>query len=189
MSFRFDGALSPYLEARGSTLFVHGKGVSVDITPSSYARFSIAWIAGQHETGAPRAFKFIPGAHRVTMQAGPTFVMTVTATGGVTHEPALDAFLDVPEPTVLVVRGTEVSVDARATTYALFSIAGVSGAHSPQQLHGFRLIPGKHHLRFLAGPFYDFTIDAAGHVDYPPALDGALDGRGTTTLVVHGITN
>jgi hypothetical protein len=126
----------------------------------------------------------IPGKHQVVAQAGPAFYMTVTPAHELQFDPVLGPYLEARGST-LFVHGKDVSVDARATAYASFSIAGVPGAHSSQQLQAFRLVPGKHRLSLAGGPSYEFTVDTAGHVDYAPALDSVLDGRGSITLVVR----
>lgn len=46
--------------------------------------------------------------------------------------------------------------------------------------------PGLYYVSTTGGGSVGFTVDADGVVDYDPALEGAMTGRGTRTLVVHG---
>jgi hypothetical protein len=74
---RFDGVLSPYLEARGSTLVVRGKGVVIDFSDTSYGEMYVQWVSGP--LVSPVSYRLIPGKHHVSTRAGPWFHMTVTA--------------------------------------------------------------------------------------------------------------
>jgi hypothetical protein len=49
-----------------------------------------------------------------------------------------------------------------------------------------RLLPGTHHVQTWEGNFIYFTVASNGTVDYDPALEGALTGRGTSSLRVNG---
>jgi hypothetical protein len=183
--FELDPALTQYFDVRDDTILVRGKPVSVDLSSSSYDRVSVQWVTGM-QVGRLLTVKLIPGAHSVSLLAGPAFTMTVTAAGEVRHDPALDGFLDIVAGTTLVVRGSEVWVDATATAYPQFWIGGGTSAYGSDQRRALRLVPGQHNLFLQGGPRYLFTVDPAGHVDYDPALDTALAGRGGTTLVVRG---
>jgi hypothetical protein len=180
-----DPALAQYLEIRDSMLVVHGKAVSVDLASSAYERASVQWLTTM-QAARQLTVKVIPGDHRVALEAGPAFTMTVTAAGEVRHDPALDGFLDVAGGTTLVVKGSEVWVDATETVYPQFWIGGGRAPYGSAQRHALRLVPGQHNLFLQGGPRYPFTVDAAGHVDYDASLNGALAGRGGSTLVVRG---
>jgi hypothetical protein len=84
----------------------------------------------------------------------------------------------------LLVNGRAVQIDAR--------VLGVSGLvvdwvpHDATAPFIIRLLPGQHHLASIGGDTTWFRVAQDGTVDYDPALEGALSGRGTGTLAVNG---
>jgi hypothetical protein len=76
-------------------------------------------------------------------------------------------------------------IDARALPFSDMVLDGTPFATA--DVESSLLTPGTHTLS--AGNStggITFTVAADGTVDYDPALDNILSGRGTTTLVVHG---
>ena len=77
-------------------------------------------------------------------------------------------------------------IDARALPFSDMVLDGTPFATA--DVESSLLTPGTHTLS--AGNSTSgitFTVAADGTVDYDPALDGVLSGRGTTTLTVHGL--
>src|SRR5262249_44797084 len=77
--------------------------------------------------------------------------------------------------------------DTRGLTFTRVMLDGTQVLDSglSDYLH---LTPGTHTLTDFLGSSVTFTAAADGTVDYDHALDPVLSGRGTTTLVVNGVT-
>jgi hypothetical protein len=80
----------------------------------------------------------------------------------------------------------DIRIDTSRLTYTSFLIAGqtpalVDGSGAPTIL----LPPGTHTF-VQVGPGFQFEVTQSGRVDYDPANDQFLEGRGTSTLVVTG---
>src|SRR5204862_299239 len=111
---------------------------------------------------------------------------TVAADGTISYDAALDAVLTGAGTSVLTIRGASVTVDAGALEGTYLALDYV--AHDPASAFSARLLPGQHWLKTYGGDYLYFTVTADGAIDYDAALDGALTGRGTTTLGVVGRT-
>jgi len=59
-------------------------------------------------------------------------------------------------------------------------------AHDATTPFTVQLIPGSQHWFYSGGTYQYFSVAADGTVDYDPALEGALTGRGTSTLAING---
>jgi hypothetical protein len=59
---------------------------------------------------------------------------------------------------------------------------------NPATSFGPQLQPGTHWLHGRGGDYVYFNVAADGTIDYDPALEGVLSGRGTDALSVHGVT-
>jgi hypothetical protein len=76
-----------------------------------------------------------------------------------------------------------VTLDIRALGLSSVVVDGVAvNLAGPTTL---RFMPGQHYIG-LQGVYTYFTVNADGKVDYDPALEGALTGRGTTSLTLAG---
>ncbi|MEW6681833.1 MAG: membrane dipeptidase, partial [Nitrospirota bacterium] len=82
-----------------------------------------------------------------------------------------------------------VAVDARALAVATFGLDALGTAtFATSTVQSFQLAPGSYGFctTICGAPGFGFTVTPAGLVDYAPALDGVLSGRGTATLTVNG---
>src|SRR5439155_1621814 len=50
------------------------------------------------------------------------------------------------------------------------------------------LAAGQHFFYTYGGDSVSFDVAADGTIDYDPALDGVLSGRGSSTLFIHGVS-
>jgi hypothetical protein len=77
-----------------------------------------------------------------------------------------------------------ITIDATALTLDLFHLSGIGQFETrvPQVL---ALAPGTYRFGTLFGPTFEFSVTAAGTVDFAPGL-AFLSGAGKTTLKVNG---
>ncbi len=75
-------------------------------------------------------------------------------------------------------------IDATALSGGLIAIGSI-GNFPSNTLQGFQLEPATYDLAQVGR--VQFTVGVDGTVDFDPAFDGILDGRGTSTLVVNGL--
>jgi Ca2+-binding RTX toxin-like protein len=75
-------------------------------------------------------------------------------------------------------------IDARALGAAALALDGIS--RNATAAFGARLLPGRHYLWVTGHDITYFSMATDGTVDYDAALEGALSGRGTSTLAVNG---
>ena len=90
----------------------------------------------------------------------------------------------------MVLRGTPVEIDVSELSYDKLELIGagiLTGATGPVT---FILMPGGHGLTMATGsgpePALDFTVEADGTLQFDPALDPLIDGRGTNDMVLRG---
>ncbi|MEU5693711.1 sigma-70 family RNA polymerase sigma factor [Actinosynnema sp. NPDC020468] len=174
---------SPLLEPVGSTLRAHGLPITYDVSDVDYENMAVTGT-GWPAPSPVRHLRVWPGAHQVLTSSGAKLDFTVTPAGLVDYDPSVEALLTGAGTTTLAVHGLPITVDATATGRPALSVAGAGGrdARVPQT---YRLLPGAYAL--VLGPNrYAFTADRAGRVDYDPALDAVLSGRGTGTLTARG---
>lgn len=80
-----------------------------------------------------------------------------------------------------------ITVDATALESANGLVIQPGAAWEPNSLvHAYDLAPGAYVFQDNTTVRFDFTVTAAGTVDYPAAADGFVSGRGTPHLVIAG---
>jgi hypothetical protein len=80
-----------------------------------------------------------------------------------------------------------ITIDATALRWRTFFVSD-TGQFSGDKPQIIELAEGTYTFGTLGTPSFLFSVTAAGTVDYPPGpLDGFVEGRGTTTLVVKGL--
>jgi len=123
------------------------------------------------------------------MSAGAAVRFKVTDAGAVDYDTALDSFVAGRGTPTLIVRGYSVNVDASPTSYPRLIVSGFSTWADAHVVQPVVLVPGPHALAFSGGGGpARFRVTDAGTVDYDPAQDAYLSGRGTPTLTVRGYT-
>lgn len=120
--------------------------------------------------------------------------LTVTASGTWDYSSTCDGFMAGRGRDTLVVRGYPVTVDATALSVPIifgnaFGLAaGTTPFTGPRLL---TLVPttAAYDVQVGSGQVSScgFGIDLAGKITYPDALQGCLDGRGTTTVRFLGV--
>jgi nicotinamidase-related amidase len=186
----YDPALDLALRGRGtSTLVVQGLQLTIDATALSVPWMDLASVP-RLETGTPATLHLLPtpgGAQRLFSGDGQV-AFEVLANGTVAYDPALDLVLQGRGASTLVVQGVALTIDATALSVPWMDLASVPRLQTTT-LASVRLLPtsgGAQRLSSGDGQVA-FEVLASGTVDYHPALDLVLQGRGTNTLVVHGV--
>jgi hypothetical protein len=85
----------------------------------------------------------------------------------------------------------DVRIDTSRLTFTQFVIPeSPTGVFDGATMPIVPLAPGVYHLVQASGVFasFTFTVTTAGRIDFDPAHDAFLEGRGTTTLIVRGVT-
>ncbi|WP_367127379.1 sigma-70 family RNA polymerase sigma factor [Saccharothrix sp. HUAS TT1] len=81
----------------------------------------------------------------------------------------------------------EITVDATTLGYTGFSLSAVPGTLSAGRAHVLRVPPGDHRITTSASTSIPFHVADDGGVSYAPEHEGALGGRGTSTLALRGL--
>ena len=88
------------------------------------------------------------------------------------------------------VAAAPIEIDATQLVYRYFIIPGVTPQwlESRSTVRTLNLPTGRYHFQFASGYYADFSFDvsAQGTVDYDPAFDVFLQGRGTSRLTIVG---
>jgi hypothetical protein len=185
----YDAGLGGLLSGEGtSTLDVRGYEIAVDARQTSYAGMAVQYAPGRADAEGVRRSRLVPGFHAVVGPGGQGAVaFTVKAGGAVDYARNLDDALGGRDSNTLVVRGYEIAVDPRLTSYTTMWVSGAPGRVDADGVRRARLVPGTH---AVVGPggygAVSFSVQAGGTVDYAHKLDGALDGRDTEILVIKG---
>lgn len=137
------------------------------------------------------SYQFQPGAGLVG-----DFRFRVTPGGLIDFDAASDGFLSGRGTDTLVVQGYTIDVDATALSNDAFLLPNTFGLRTlPDSLDSsvvqtLTLVPvrGGYRIQVGAAQVGDFrwNVDLNGEIDFDPAFDGFLSGRGTDTLVVQG---
>jgi hypothetical protein len=127
----------------------------------------------------PTAVQMSPGQHYVYLQGVVTY-FTVNANGTVDYDTSLDGALSGRGTTTLALLGRAVTLDLSALGVTTADVDGAwVNLNGPTPLN---FMPGQHYV-YLQGVVTYFTVNANGTVDYDTSLDGALSGRGSSSLV------
>jgi hypothetical protein len=179
----YDPAFDGVLSGRGTNVLrVTGAPILVDATAlgTSLSVLDYDYV----DPTAPIDRRMMPGVHHLQIYGGTIAYFTVTNEGTVDYDHALDGVLSGRGTNVLKVNGAPIQVDATplGTSFAALDYESVD----PTAPIDRRMMPGVHHLQIYGGTIAYFTVTNEGTVDYDPALEGALTGRGTNTLHVIG---
>jgi hypothetical protein len=121
--------------------------------------------------------------------AGGSVTITVTQTGNVNYDPALDGTIlsGLGTPT-LIINGRTMTIDTSALAIPTLTLDGTLSVKNTAPTT-FTDLPGTYALVDSggAGAAIEFTLNAADTVGYDPLLEGILTGAGTANLVVHGV--
>ena len=190
-SVDFDPACDGFLSGRGSaTLRVHGYPITIDGQELPHPLLLIGESVWLPHTQVNEV-RMIP-ASGYQFQAGGSAVakswsFTVTPQGSVDFDPACDGFLSGRGSATLRVHGYPITIDGQELPHPLLLI-GESVWLPHTQVNEVRMIPASWY-QFQAGGSevdtnWSFTVTLQGSVDFDPAYNQFLDGRGTTTLTI-----
>jgi nicotinamidase-related amidase len=185
----YDSAFDAFLSGRGTNfLTVAGFAITVDATALSHIEWSLEkGYVGMGSNAAAKTFRMIPGGYNFCTTYFDCFSLTVTASGAVEYDPAFDTFLSGRGTNFLTVAGFAITVDATALSHIEWSLEkGYVGMGSNAAAKTFRLIPGEYNFCTTYSDCFSFIVTASGAVEYDPAFDTFLSGRGTNFLTVAG---
>jgi len=170
--------------AGGTTLALHGLGITVDDADLSYDNttlYGTGWRAHQ----VVRTYRLWPGASSVVTTSGNTVPFSVTGTGLVGYAAGLEGLLTGAGTTTVAVHGFPITLDMTDLGYANATVSGVAFG-VPRPVRTLRLLPGTHNVIANGGYTVPFTVTTTGKVQYDPKPQGILTGAGTTIVAVHG---
>jgi hypothetical protein len=130
----------------------------------------------------------LPGINALLEDGGGNVDFQVNADGTVDYAASLNNVLSGRGTSMLVVHGVTVNVDATALSPMTLGLDGFEPSFKPTTPFQIVVLPGINALLEDGGGYVDFQVNADGTVDYDRALDGVLSGRGTSTLIVGGVT-
>ena len=172
------------------------RAITIDATALSVETIALDGFS-TFPTATAQSFTLGAGSYKLYYNAGvsqPNVNFTVTNGGTLDYDPALDAVLTGRGTTTLHVNGRTIQLDATRLSVSYVEINSIFGgatALPSSVVKTMTLLPAVHQFFYNAGvsqPGVLFTLTNAGTVDYDAALDGVLDGRGTSTLRVNGRT-
>jgi hypothetical protein len=188
----FAPELAAYVSGQGSsTLVVTGFDVNFNATALSSSTFNINYneVGGTHFVNAPSTFTLLPGLYTFCAPASADcFQFSVLNDGMLAFDAALDPIVGGRGTNALSVSGFPITIDATARGAIRFNISfnGVGGTDFPATVAaGFTVLPGSY--SFCApssNNCFEFAVTIAGTLDYSPALDACVLGRGTDRLTV-----
>jgi len=195
------GVLQPGVPVAAS-LGVGQFTIEIDATALSAPQLTLSGI-GTFASGSVQSFDLDAGAYLLyylTGAPGPAVAsvnFTVTASGMIDFDPALNGILAGRGSSRLLVHGTTLRYDATALSAPLLFV--LEGVTKPSdQPYTLTLLPGIHILLYRTGALdlansptdarVQYTVSAASTLDFDPALDRIMEGRGTSSLLVHGLT-
>jgi hypothetical protein len=181
----YDPASEGIFTGRGtSTLHVNGAPIHIDATRQSSTLMLVDYM--NQDPSTPFDMRLLPGWHGVQVWGGSVAHFEVLADGTLNYEPALEGILTGRGTTSLGINGAPVHIDASALSSDYLGMDYMS----QEADHDFdaRLLPGVHHVQTWGGDILYFTVTNDGKIEYDPALEGVLAGRGTASLVVRGRT-
>jgi hypothetical protein len=185
-------ALAGVLVQSDSTLQVLGLPLQLRADPTWESRELVLEGIGRFSTGAPLSARVLPGAYVLGYSTG---IGTASVTfrlqndGSVDVPVALEGVLIRTSPSVLTVRGFDLSIDAMSFGGSRsLNLGGIGPFDSAAPL-STRVFPGTHTVGYSTGAdsaIVRFTVGPDGTVDYAPELDALLRGRGSRGLTVLG---
>jgi hypothetical protein len=171
---------------------LHGTPVEIDVSQLSYTNFELSGAGEFSATTDPVSFMLIPGNHGLSLATGrssePHLDFRVEADGTLQFAPALDPFVGGRGTRALVLHGTPVEIDVSQLSYTNFELSGAGEFSATTDPNPLILMPGGHEIIIAngSGPEFGFTVQADGTVQFDPSLDSVVDGRATSSMVLHG---
>jgi hypothetical protein len=156
----------------------------IDASGLSGTYFAVDNIA--HDPTAPFDVALAPGQHFFNAYGVTTTYFSVADNGVVDYDPALEGILTGRGTNALSIHGAAVQIDASALSEPNLVLDYAS--HDPAMPFTVNLLPGDHLFYTYGSTYTWFKVAANGTIDYDPALEGVLTGRGTNALGIHGAT-
>jgi hypothetical protein len=191
----YDPSLNGVLSGRASsTLVVHGVTVQIDATALTMPDLSLNFTVNC-VTATPFKVTVLPGVQSLLYGngVGPSDIVafSVDNSGAVDYDPSLNGVLSGRASSNLVVHGVTVQIDANALTMPDLSLNFTVNVATATPFTA-TLLPGVQSLLYGNGvgpsDIVAFSVDNSGAVSYDSSLNGVLSGRGSSTLVVNGVT-
>ena len=163
--------------------------IQIDARALTAANFGISGV-GTFPTMSGQALRLSAGGYALTAADGEV-VFEVTPAGTVDYDPALEGVLTGKGTATLRAAGALITIDATGLSAATFLVSGVVGtSYSTATPQALRLLPNidAAHPYALAAADGEvvFEVTPVGTVDYEPALEGVLTGKGTGMLRAAG---
>lgn len=163
-----------------------GFAITVDASTVNADRLNIDYGTVGTFPNAPVTVTLVPGVYTVCVPASNNcFDYSVALDGTLDFAATLDGFVSGRGARTLTVRGFPITLDATGESAATFNIDFGSVGSGPNQPTTFSMVPG---IYVVCVPASNncvlFSVTPSGTVDFEPALDGRLSGRGTATLFI-----
>jgi hypothetical protein len=159
--------------------------VDIDAMALSSSSFYLGGVPGGFNARSVAHVRLVPGRHQFATLALASVVFTVSRSGTVDFDAALDAFVVGRGSPTLVVRGYSIDIDATGTSYSSFLLTSLPGWLDARTVQHLRLVPGTYRVHFTGVPDALFRVTAVGTVDYDDSYAAVLSGKGSTTLTIR----
>ena len=187
----FDPSHDAYASGRAtSTLTVVGLPLTINATALSHGDFNILYGGGGSGLSSQvTTVRLLPTTASPLWFQSPASSLnivpfTFSTSGVVDYDNSLDAYVSGRGTSTLTISGFPIIINATAVPVADFNIAFSAGG--PNQVTTVRQIPGLYDLRLPASSsnVVWYTVTGLGTINYDPAFDLCVSGRGTNVLTV-----
>jgi hypothetical protein len=180
----YDASLEGILVGKGTTsLGIQGVSTTLDARMLTLDRLALNNSSFVGTTAAPLTLRLIPGRQFCGSAVTPV-AFNVSTRGTVDYDPALEGIITGQGTSTLTLRGVSFTIDARQLTLGWLGVDGYT--FDPSAVLDFRMLPGAHDFHNPRGARINLNVAPDGTLDYDPALDGFITGRGTRNLVLVG---
>jgi hypothetical protein len=181
----YDASADAYLDGRdSSTLVIRGMDVTIDARQLTGMSMILNYLTSNLPLSSTHTVRVVPGSQMLQV-GNDTIAFTVTPQDTVTYDASADAYLDGRDSSTLVIRGMDVTIDARPLTAVNFFISYLTPYLDPTVTHTIRVVPG--YQQFEVGyNIVGFTVTPQGTITYDGTEAAFVSGQGTSTLVVQG---
>jgi protein involved in polysaccharide export with SLBB domain len=177
----YDAALEGVFSGAGTTsLAISGRAVTLDASALGVTGLYVDGVL--HDATAPFTVHLLPGRHYEYVTGYDMNWFTVNPNGTISYDAALEGALSGSGTTALTINGRAVTLDASLLGVGTVYLDGV--AHDATAPFTASLLPGQHYLSTTGANLIWFTVNQDGTINYDPALDGTLSGRGSASLVL-----
>ncbi|NNM06580.1 MAG: hypothetical protein HKO65_15915, partial [Gemmatimonadetes bacterium] len=160
------------------------QGITIDATALTAADFTIRYV-GTFPASEAVTLDLSPGGYRISAAEG-SIDFLITAAGDVAYEPALEGILEGAGTSLLTMNGAEVQMTGPQLTSTsgeyLVVHTGVFPTAAVSTLH---VLPGTKRINAAEGSVH-VAVAQEGTFTYDPALEGILEGAGTSLLTMNG---